>query len=178
MASILIIYTTREGQTRKIAEYMASIATDKGHSVLVEDSAKGVVRFSWNHVDGVIIGASIHKGHYPQAVLTFAKNHAQRLQQVPSAFFSVSLTAASTKAEDQVQARQYVTDFIKATGWQPYTTAIFAGALKYSRYGFFKRWIMKQIAKKNRGGTNTTRDYEYTDWGRVKAFAEDFLSVF
>lgn len=178
MATLLIVYATNEGQTRKIAEYLASLATDQGHTVIVEDSAKGFRRFSWEAIDGVIIGASIHKSHYPKAIVDFTKTHAQRLQHIPSAFFSVSLTAASAKAEDQVQVRHYIADFAQATGWQPYKTAAFAGAIKYSRYGFFKRWMMKQIAKKNRGGTDTSRDYEYTDWNQVKAFAEDFLAVF
>jgi len=33
---------------------------------------------------------------------------------------------------------------------------------------------MKQIARKAGGDTDTSRDYEYTDWAALRGFAEDF----
>lgn len=50
-----------------------------------------------------------------------------------------------------------------------------AGTLRYTRYGFFKRFLMKQINKREGGDTDTSRDYEYTDWDAVTAFANEFL---
>lgn len=49
-------------------------------------------------------------------------------------------------------------------------TASFAGALLYQNYHPLLRWIMKRIARKAGGGTDTSRNYEYTDWGEVEAF--------
>jgi menaquinone-dependent protoporphyrinogen oxidase len=46
-----------------------------------------------------------------------------------------------------------------------------AGALKYSRYPLPLRWLMKRIAAKAGGDTDTSRDYEYTDWAQVEAYA-------
>ena len=54
-------------------------------------------------------------------------------------------------------------------------TATFAGAIKYTQYGFITRWIMRRIAKKEGGDTDTSRDHEYTDWVQVTRFAEKFL---
>jgi menaquinone-dependent protoporphyrinogen oxidase len=48
--------------------------------------------------------------------------------------------------------------------------------LLYTQYGFFKRWIMKKIARdKGSPDTDTSRDYVYTDWDSVRRFAEEFL---
>jgi menaquinone-dependent protoporphyrinogen oxidase len=56
--------------------------------------------------------------------------------------------------------------------------AHFAGALLYTRYGFFKRWIMKKIVRdKGSPDLDTSRDYVYTDWDGVKRFAEEFLKA-
>jgi hypothetical protein len=33
---------------------------------------------------------------------------------------------------------------------------------------------MKQIAKRAGSGTDTSRDYEYTDWGALDAFVNEF----
>ena len=49
-----------------------------------------------------------------------------------------------------------------------------AGALPYTRYNWFIRRVMKRIAAKAGGDTDTTRDYEYTDWQDLRSFAEQF----
>ena len=36
------------------------------------------------------------------------------------------------------------------------------------------RWIMRRIVAKAHGDTDTSRDYEYTDWNDVRLFARDF----
>jgi menaquinone-dependent protoporphyrinogen oxidase len=51
---------------------------------------------------------------------------------------------------------------------------IAAGALLYTHYNFFIRWMMKRIVATAGGDTDTSRDYEYTDWNDVRAFARDF----
>jgi menaquinone-dependent protoporphyrinogen oxidase len=34
--------------------------------------------------------------------------------------------------------------------------------------------MMKRIVRKAGGDTDTSRDYEYTDWGDLRAFADEF----
>ena len=67
---------------------------------------------------------------------------------------------------------------MQQTGWRPRKIGRFAGALLYTQYGFFKRWIMRRIARdKGSPDTDTSRDYVYTDWESVKGFAEEFLET-
>jgi len=61
--------------------------------------------------------------------------------------------------------------FLAATGWQPDVVKIVAGALPYTRYNWFTRVAMKRIVRKAGGDTDTSRDYEYTDWDDVRRFA-------
>ena len=56
-------------------------------------------------------------------------------------------------------------------------TATFAGALRYSRYGWLKRRLMRSIARREGGDTDTSRDHVYTDWDAVDRFAVDILRV-
>ena len=67
-----------------------------------------------------------------------------------------------------------VARFAVETGWTPPHTKQVAGALLYRKYNFFMRWVMKRIAAKAGGDTDTSRDYEYTDWNDVRAFASQF----
>jgi menaquinone-dependent protoporphyrinogen oxidase len=52
-----------------------------------------------------------------------------------------------------------------------------AGAVPFTRYGWFKKWVMRRISAKAGGGTDTSRDYEYTDWNDVRAFVNGFAAA-
>jgi menaquinone-dependent protoporphyrinogen oxidase len=86
----------------------------------------------------------------------------------------VSLSSAVDDEKRRAEAAGYVEDLVAGTGWNPDRIGLFGGALRYSKYGFLKRLLIKRIAKTATGDTDTSRDYEYTDWDEVDAFAADF----
>lgn len=45
-----------------------------------------------------------------------------------------------------------------------------AGALPYSKLSFVMRFVIKQIVKRSGGDTDTSRDYEHTDWPELDRF--------
>jgi len=92
-----------------------------------------------------------------------------------AAFFSVSLSAAGKTEGQRQHARDCLDQFLRQTHWQPRATAIIAGALLYRTYGFWLRLMMKWIAWREGGDTDTSKDYEYTDWNQVRQFTEEFL---
>jgi menaquinone-dependent protoporphyrinogen oxidase len=51
-----------------------------------------------------------------------------------------------------------------------------AGALMYSKYPLPVKWLMKGIARKAGEDTDTSRDYEYTDWEQVRQYAQMLAS--
>jgi menaquinone-dependent protoporphyrinogen oxidase len=171
MGRVGVFYGTSEGQTRRIAERIAGILREQGFESEALDlsSAKRVV--DWNHIDAVIVGGSIHIGRHQQVVSDFVARELVHLVVRPSAFFSVSLAAASSNASEVDAARALAAKFTQNAGWQPGRVACFAGRLAYTKYGFFKRWMMKQIAAREGAPTDTTRDHEFTDWTAVREFA-------
>jgi menaquinone-dependent protoporphyrinogen oxidase len=50
-----------------------------------------------------------------------------------------------------------------------------AGTLAYSRYNFIIRFVMKRIARKNGAPTDTSRDYELTDWAALDRFVGETM---
>jgi menaquinone-dependent protoporphyrinogen oxidase len=50
-----------------------------------------------------------------------------------------------------------------------------AGRLAYTQYGLLKRFVMRRIALKAGGPTDTSRDHEMTDWEQVRAVAADVV---
>ena len=173
MSRILILYATTEGHTARIAERIAQRFKSMGHSVELHRADSIPSGFDPTAYAGVIVGASIHYGRHPDCLHAFIRRHRAALASRPGAFFSVSLSAGGPGAKPEA-AQRYVETFLRKTNWRPEQTATFAGALQYSRYGFFKKLTMRLIVGMAGGDTDPARDYEYTDWGAVESFADDF----
>lgn len=170
MPRVLLLYATVEGQTARIAERIARTLRDKGHSVemLPADAARPDLDPA--AYDAVMVGASIHYGHHPAYLRKLIRRHRDALAARPCAFFSVSLSAGGPNPKPEA-AQRYLDKFTRKTGWQPQLTASFAGALKYSVYGPIKRRVMIVFVGLGGGNTDTSQDYEYTDWDAVDRFA-------
>ena len=132
--------------------------------------------FSTDSFDAAILGGSIHMGNYPRYMKNFVLTHKDWLNQVPSALFTVCMAIHSVHEKEQNEARSFGPRFSNTTNWQPNLMETFAGAIKYTQYGFITRKIMQYIARKEGGSTDTSKDHEYTDWEAVTRFSERFIS--
>lgn len=171
---ILIVYGTSEGQTRKIARFMEDVLQDANHQVVIADATEEP--HAPTNFDVILVGSSIHMHKYHAAVRGYVSQNINELNKRPSAFFSVCLAVASDIEEEHQEVHNIAKTFLSETGWNPKETSHIAGALKYTKYDFFKRLIMRMIAKKQGGSTNTSEDHEYTDWDAVKKFVLDFVN--
>ena len=162
---LLIIYGTVEGQTRKIVKVLQREAKLKNHTVSLNDASGA--HLSPFGFDAVIIASSLHNGKYQASVEHYVEEHAKLLNNIVGAFVSVSLTAAYEEPEGWKELEDITKDFLNRTGWHPTFIDQVAGALRYSKYNYFKKFIMRNIAQKNEAQTDTSEDYEYTDWGQV-----------
>ena len=172
---ILIVYATGFGQTLKVVNFLAERFRALSHSVDVREAAQEPDPSGF---DAVIVASSIRVGAYASPVLGYARRYRAALSARPSAFLSVSMAAASTINREAAFAdlRKRVATFEQKTGWHPVIVHHVAGAVPFTRYGFLTKWIMKRIGQKEGRGADTSRDYEYTDWGDLSRFAESFLA--
>jgi menaquinone-dependent protoporphyrinogen oxidase len=175
MARILVIYGSTEGQTAKIA-------TALGRDLRVLGLEADVIEAS--HVapgpaayDGVIVAASVHAGGYQGCVRRWARRHAGDLSHTPNAFVSVCLGVLQHDPAVDRELAVIRERFVARTGWHPMTTKVVAGALPYTQYNWAKRLVLKRIVQKAGGDTDTSRDYEYTDWDDLRAFAGTFAAT-
>jgi menaquinone-dependent protoporphyrinogen oxidase len=70
--------------------------------------------------------------------------------------------------------RKFIDDFADETGWTPGTTTTFAGALQYREYDHFTRTLIRLMMKRGGHPTDTSRDYDYTDWEAVERLGREF----
>lgn len=163
VARFLIAYASLEGQTARIASSIAEQLRARGHVVEARDAAAGI---DTGACDALIVGASVHYGSHPRWLRAALRGSRDALATKPGAFFSVSLSANP----------EYARKFLRRVCWQPQLVASFAGALKYSRYGGFKRRLVQAFARVGGHSTDTSRDHDYTDWAAVARFAEDITT--
>jgi menaquinone-dependent protoporphyrinogen oxidase len=170
MTKILVVFHTSEGQTARIAEHVAAVLRDLGDEVAVHDVAGAPAP---EHYDGVIVGDSIHAVRHSRALTRYVHDHVAVLNKLPAALFQVSLTSANPDDEHTADAQRLVQELLDRTDFDPDLVGLFAGALVYTQYGWFKRRVMRVIARREDGDTDTSRDHEYTDWQSVEQFARD-----
>ena len=173
MSRILVLYASIDGQTARVARHLASSLGRMGHAVTVRPSDAVEVVWEIGTHDAVIVGGAVRFGRVLKPLEATVRERLVEIQARPNAFFSVCLSAGGPGARPE-NARKYMQDFFDRTEWYPELNASFAGALLYTRYNPLIRFLMRMILAMAGGDTDTSRDYEYTDWAAVERFAQQF----
>ncbi|WGE85413.1 menaquinone-dependent protoporphyrinogen IX dehydrogenase [Actinobacillus equuli] len=166
----LILYFTTDGQTQRIAQ---AIAAEIEHEVELVSLKQQAVDFAEKlaSADQIVMGASIRYGHFDKTVYKFIEQYHQVLNQKPSAFFSVNLTARKENRKTP-ETNVYTRKFLAKIKWKPTKVEVIAGALLYPRYTLFDRLCIQLIMKLTKGETDASREYEYTNWQQVAQFGQ------
>jgi len=188
MKPILVLFATREGQTRRIAEHVAELIRMRGREAHALDvGSLPAPPPEVGSYAAAVLASSVHAGEHEREMVRFVKTHRGELERMPAAFISVSLTEAGAedpartsaqRAEASIKVGQMIQKFFDDTGWHPSHVKPVAGALLYTQYGRVLRFIIKRIVS-HQGGptdtTDTTRDHEYTDWPSLARFVDEFM---
>jgi menaquinone-dependent protoporphyrinogen oxidase len=181
---VAVFFATQEGHTREIAERIMMDLRKGGFDVDLHD-VRLPISFNLKLYSAAVLAASVHGGKHEKEMIQFVKNHRAELERMPTAFLSVTLSEAGAEKKDATPAEhiQFVADvnqmldtFFEETKWHPTYVKPVAGALSYSKYNFFIRFIMRRIARKQGAATDTSRDYDYTNWIELDKFIEDLAA--
>jgi menaquinone-dependent protoporphyrinogen oxidase len=172
----LICYATTDGQTRKVAEYVADLIREKGHEVDVCD-ANMASDVDPSRFQAAVMAGSVHMGRYQPALLHQIRRWRGALNAMPTAFVSVSLSAGSNDPHVRAEIDECAQHMLNETGFKPAATLHVAGAIRFSQYDFFRRWLMRLAAKQMDKSADLGKDQEYTDWNAVSAFVDRFVAT-
>ena len=176
MANVLVAFATHDGQTRKVAERIATVLRVRHHAVeLLDLGHPPPETLDLSQFQAVLLGSPIRAQGYLRPVVRFVQSHRTELELLPTLFFSVGLAVLSRTGDGRAQTMRIVERLVAETGWHPQRVELVAGALPYTRYNFLVRFVMRRISRKEGGDTDTSRDYEYTDWAAVDRFAAEFV---
>ena len=167
----LIIYSTTDGQTKKICESIKDNSINKSSYEVIslnEAFYKEIEKY-----DQIIIGASIRYGRHNSRVYKFIKDNKNILEKKKTAFFSVNVVARKPE-KNTPETNPYIRKFLKKSSWQPKKVGVFAGKIDYPRLGFINRNVIRLIMLITKGPTDIKNTYEFTDWQKVKKFTTEF----
>ena len=166
MKKILLTYSTVDGHTKTICEKILSYSKTSQVDILPIDSSINIKEY-----DTVVIGASIRYGKYREEIFEFIKENEELLNSKDNAFFSVNVVARKEN-KNKPETNPYLIKFLNKISWQPKILDVFAGKIDYPKYKFLDKYAIKFIMWITKGPTDTSKVYEFTDWNRVKSFAE------
>ena len=182
MKPILVLYATREGHTRRIAEHIAAAIRSRGYSAEVVDASDLHPDFSMEVYEAAVLAASVHQGKHEKEMVSFVQRFRDELECMRTIFLSVSLSEAGAedpaatpehRADAAADVRKMIDAFLHETGWHPSKVHGVAGALSYTKYNFLIRFVMKRIAKAQGTSTDTSRDHELTDWAALDHIVDE-----
>ena len=186
MKPVLVLYATREGQSRKVAAHVSHMLSESS-SVTSEllDAAELPGSFDLARYVAVVLVASVHMGKHEGEMLRFVRKNRATLAHMPTALLSLSLSHAGAQDPLRTPAQRekglhdtamMIERFFVDTGFRTPRVLPVAGALVYTKYGPFVRFLMKRIARAEGASTDTTRDHEFTDFAAVERFVRGFVA--
>lgn len=173
---VLIIYKSKYGQTKKIAEFIAKTYSDSNivfdifNVEKVLPSTEDVLKYQ-----KVIILSGLVAGGYGKSINRFISENLNTLSSIPCMFISVCL-AINSKLENSISESKAIPQrFVNGLGLKNAEIEVVAGCNSYTKYNFLLKYIMKRIARKEGSSDlDTSRNYEYTNWENVKDIAIKF----
>lgn len=149
MSRVLVLYATRHGSTREVAEAVGAAATAAGASVRVEPAAS----FRGRLTDGdlVVLGAPLYSGRWHRDAHRFLKHHRAELDRVPVVVFGMG--PRRDEEEAWQRSRSQLDRALARRPWfVPAAVAVFGGT---------------DPPGKDRGDRRDLRDWaEIGDWAR------------
>lgn len=179
MRPILVVYATRNGHTRHVAERIADRIRSVRHEAQIQDARTEALP-PLERYSAVILAASVHLGHHEREMVKFVRARRSELDGLPTLFLSVSLTEAAAadvhrpddeRLDARRATRKAIEDFVLETGWRPAQAVPIAGALTDTAFGPLTRVLMRKVAHRDLPA-EPAREVVFTDWAALNGMVD------
>jgi menaquinone-dependent protoporphyrinogen oxidase len=141
MSKVLVVFGTKTGATQDIAEWIGAEVSETGHEVTVASAPDAPPPDGF---EAVIVGSGVRAGNWHSPVTDWVVEHADRLRELPVAFFTVGMTMA-TQPERADEVRAWTDALIEKSGVEPIDIGLFAGMNEPKRFSLPERLILKAM---------------------------------
>ncbi|MDR1368385.1 MAG: menaquinone-dependent protoporphyrinogen IX dehydrogenase [Candidatus Accumulibacter sp.] len=169
---VLLLYSSRFGHSKKIADAVANEIGNAGLGVDVEELRPGAA-IDIHRYAGAGFVVSVRYGFFATALYKLLETHKDWLDSTPTLLMTVSLTARKPGKRDPAK-HSYTRLLLKKTQWTPTRVSVVAGALQYPRYNVFDRVCIRLIMLVTGGEADGKSEIDYTDWDSVRESARAY----
>lgn len=157
---VLVVYGTKSGCTKGVAEKIGETLGARGADVTVVSAGEAPVPQGF---DAVVVGSGVRAGAWHQAPRSWVTSQASALKQVPVAVFTCGMTLTQG-AEKAPEMRAYTDTLLTETGVKPVDIGVFAVWYEPKSFSLPERAIMKLMK---------TPQGDFRDWDAIAGWAGD-----
>ena len=172
---VLIIFDTVEGQTRKIADFVARRVLAEGNSVQYFSAEDKLGDISFDGIDKVVLAAPVHERRHPPGFEVLISTSRAELAARQTLMISVSLKAGFPEGRDEAQ--DYLTEMKMRTRFEPTQEVLVAGAVRTASYDYFERQVVNNVVLDGRSVALVDGVREFTDWDALAETVDAFLQA-
>jgi menaquinone-dependent protoporphyrinogen oxidase len=173
--TVLILFATVEGQTRKIARFAEEVVRKAGLDIVLVDATDKAASVSFEGIDKVILAAPVHERRHPKTFEVLLAANRQAFAACSTLLISVSLNAAFPEGLEE--AREYLTELEMRTGFEPDAEALVAGAVRSGSYDYFASEILRHVVLRGKDYDPGAGSHEFTDWTALRATISAFIAA-
>jgi menaquinone-dependent protoporphyrinogen oxidase len=173
---IAVFYSTRDGQSERIAQRIAERLCDSGTTTTIHLLTRSTQPTIEAQSCAIVAILAVRYGRLLPEAAEFLTVYASRENVPPLALAVVSLVARD-KSRRTPQTNPYLRKTLARYGLRPALATAFAGRLNYSKYRFVDKQIIRLIMAMTGGVTDGHSDIDYTDWAQVDDFAAAIVAL-
>lgn len=163
--SVLVVWASRLGSTREVAERIGARLSEDGLDVRVESADDARVRPA---DEAVIVGSAVYAGHWLAPAVAFARREMTSLGDRPAWLFSVGPVGERAARSTPQEAAEI--DELERL-FRPREHRVFAGALDRSEiegagFGRVERFIAKHFVPEG----------DFRDWEAIDHWADGIVT--
>ena len=152
---VLIVYASRHGSTKEIAEAIGGVLELRGLDAKVVDAAMAFGILSY---DAIIVGSAVFSGKWMQSARSFVEIYKNELAQRPLWLFSSGPIGEPLKPADDEAV--HIQDIAAAVGAREHQ--LFAGKLDKGTLGFGERALATAVR---------AQEGDFRNWDTITAWA-------
>jgi menaquinone-dependent protoporphyrinogen oxidase len=159
---ILVVYASRAGSTREIAEKIAGVLGDQNQETEVRSvqEVKDLSPYS-----AIVLGSAARMMHLYAEAVNFTKKHRLTLQKMPVALFLSCMTMKESTEKNREVALGYLKPI--TTQISPVSVGLFAGKVNPAAIGGLMGKMMKNA-----------KTEDCRDWEAIRSWATSLPAAF
>jgi menaquinone-dependent protoporphyrinogen oxidase len=160
---ILVAYATRTRSTAEVADVISEVLTARGYAVDVKPVKE---RPSLDGYHAVILGSAIRMGAWLPEMLDFIRTNQARLDQIPTAIFTVHMLNTNKDNDSRTAKNVYTKPIRKLI--TPVDEAFFAGQIDLAKLSFPDRVLTRLMV-----GESGPKVGDFREWDEIRAWAKE-----